>query len=62
MKTLGMLYLSLLALFSTAALAHHGPVSTDHLIEHMLLALATGLPLLYGLKRLLSNKRRDDKR
>ena len=62
MKTLGMLSLSLLTLFRTAALAHHGPVSADHLIEHLLLVLAIGLPVLYGFKRLLGNKQRDRKR
>jgi hypothetical protein len=62
MKTLGMLYLSLLILFSGSALAHHGPASTGHLIEHLLLILAIGLPLFYGFKRLLTHKKQDDER
>ncbi|MES9940765.1 MAG: hypothetical protein ABW104_10680 [Candidatus Thiodiazotropha sp. 6PLUC2] len=62
MKNLGMLYLTLLALFSSAAMAHHGPSSTDHFIEHLLLVLAIGLPLFFGFRHLLANKKRDEDR
>lgn len=59
MKTFGTLTLLLLALFSSAAMAHHGPASVNHFIEHLLLMLAIGLPLFYGFRRLLANKKQD---
>ena len=59
MKTLGLLVFSLLALFSSAAMAHHSPASMEHLVEHLLLMLAIGLPLFFGFKYLLKRKRRD---
>jgi flagellar biogenesis protein FliO len=62
MKTLGMIHLILLTLFSSAAMAHHGPASIDHFVEHLLLILAIGLPLFYGFKRLLANRKRDKHR
>ncbi|MBV2091126.1 MAG: hypothetical protein K1566_01360 [Candidatus Thiodiazotropha sp. (ex. Lucinisca nassula)] len=59
MKTLGLLVFSLLALFSSAAMAHHSPASMEHLVEHLLLMLAIGLPLFFGFKYLLKRNRRD---
>ncbi|MBV2121152.1 MAG: hypothetical protein JAY97_20710 [Candidatus Thiodiazotropha sp. 'RUGA'] len=59
MKTLGLLVFSLLALFSSAAMAHHSPASMEHLVEHLLLMLAIGLPLFFGFRYLLKRNRRD---
>ncbi|MCG7897470.1 MAG: hypothetical protein N0C88_17840 [Candidatus Thiodiazotropha lotti] len=59
MKNLGLLVFSLLALFSSAAMAHHSPASMEHLVEHLLLMLAIGLPLFFGFKYLLKRNRRD---
>jgi hypothetical protein len=59
MKTLGMLYFLLLVLFSNAAMAHHGPANLNHFIEHMLLMLAIGLPLFFGIRYLLANSKQD---
>ncbi len=58
MKTLGLLIFSLLTLFSSAAPAHHSPASTEHLVEHLLLMLAIGLPLFFGFRHLLKRNRR----
>ncbi|MES9861727.1 MAG: hypothetical protein ABW157_04945 [Candidatus Thiodiazotropha sp. LLP2] len=62
MKNLGMLYITLLALYSSTAMAHHGPSSIGHLIEHTLIMLAIGIPLFYGFRYLLANKKRDKER
>ncbi|MCG7957899.1 MAG: hypothetical protein B6D70_06200 [gamma proteobacterium symbiont of Stewartia floridana] len=59
MKTLGLLVFSLLALFSSAAMAHHSPASMEHLVEHLLLMLAIGLPLFFGFRYLLKRNRRN---
>ncbi|MCG8098158.1 MAG: hypothetical protein AB2729_12825 [Candidatus Thiodiazotropha taylori] len=59
MKTLGLLVFSLLALFSSTAMAHHSPASMEHLVEHLLLMLAIGLPLFFGFRYLLKRNRHD---
>jgi len=44
------------ALGATPVMAHLGPEAVDHHIaEHLLIALAIGLPLLFGLMRLLKH-------
>ena len=43
-----------MALCATPVLAHVGPEAMDrHFLEHLLIALAVGLPLAYGVLRLL---------
>ena len=54
MKMLHFLLLPTLAFFTTQAAAHVGPEAIElHLIEHLLIAMAIGLPVGYGLFRLL---------
>ena len=61
MKTQLKMILAATALCATPAMAHVGPEAMDHhLVEHLLIALAIGLPLVYGLLRLL--KRSGDPR
>ena len=53
--------LAAMALCATPVLAHVGPEAMDrHFLEHLLIALAVGLPLAYGVLRLL--KRSGDHR
>lgn len=61
MKTRIFSALTLISFHATSAMAHVGPEAPDHhLAEHLLIALAIGLPLVYGLLRLL--KRSGDPR
>ncbi len=54
MKTAHTLLLSALTLSMAPAMAHTGPEAMDlHFIEHLLIALVIGLPLGYGLLRVL---------
>ncbi len=54
MKTHLKMVLAATALCATPAMAHVGPQAMDHhLVEHLLIALAIGLPLVYGVSRLL---------
>lgn len=47
------LLLATAAVFSPAIMAHPGSETTsDHLLEHLLIALSIGVPILYGLYRL----------
>jgi GTPase len=46
---------SLLAVAASPAWAHTGPEAMDrHFTEHLAIALAIGLPVIYGLVRMLS--------
>ncbi|MCP5088522.1 MAG: hypothetical protein GY952_17170 [Rhodobacteraceae bacterium] len=54
MKMLHLLLFTTLALFANQAAAHVGPEKMNlHFIEHLLIAMAIGLPSGYGLFRLL---------
>ena len=54
MKHLHLLLLPILTFFTTQATAHVGPEAIDrHLIEHLLIAFAIGLPIGYGFFRLM---------
>lgn len=54
MKTSSKLLLSALTLAAVPAMAHVGPEApVQHLMEHLLIALAIAVPAGYGLLRLL---------
>lgn len=54
MKTRLNRVLAATALCATPVMAHVGPDATDHhFVEHLLIAFAIGLPLVYGISRLL---------
>lgn len=54
MKTWFKTVLATTALAATPVMAHLGPDTIDHhFAEHLLIALVMGLPLLFGLLRLL---------
>jgi hypothetical protein len=46
------------ALYAAPAMAHVGPTGADqHFAQHLLIALALGIPLMFGLLRLLRRAR-----
>ena len=54
MKLLGSLIIAALAVNATPLMAHTGPAALDqHLFEHIIIALAVGIPLAYGLFKYL---------
>lgn len=54
MKKLIGLSFAVTMVIAAPVMAHVGPDAIDHhLVEHLLIALAIGLPFVYGLSRLL---------
>ncbi|MCG7874497.1 MAG: hypothetical protein N0C81_13320 [Candidatus Thiodiazotropha lotti] len=57
MKIRRLVAFTLLTLTAGTAMAHHDTPSVAHLLEHLMLVLAIGLPLFFGIKHLLKSKK-----